>query len=509
MSPRQLPALAGGALLVLIAATTGCSGSAPTADHGPSANTPATFELPVPSDPASGAGIAMGTLSIDTVNQTVSLNQASQAQLDFPLDITPYLTLTPCFDCFRAHSVSWGPGNTVEIDLGLRHPFDVVVRPDLDAFDTRMILGASPTTTFSRLPNARDGGAVKLNQTLVTNPDGWTQHLSTLVGSAPTGTVNPYIDFFTENNPDPNINGAQVPFHRFAAGAPEDHQILRLDLGTGPTSIDLNWVIEAHYGQSATKATRFTPKYRNPQFNRKEAFLLNTGLINNTLQEGVIGSSTTIRVTVSDWQQGAPVVVDPPNPGIGEVDAPSDVSRIVLDMPGLLPAAVERDTPDSGAGTLANPFIFNIDVTSDGSILQGDYLGCVMEEDELNPFSTTFEYRVYQTILVNVLPPIPPMGKGTWTFTTPAAQVSNQTGLSYLWPKEAVALDSTGLAHMVWTDDTTGTDTAYYARQTSIGATTFTTPEPFTGSTEATLYPTIAIDPSDVIHLAWEDGRDQ
>lgn len=500
-----------GLLVAATLVTFGCAGSgqSPVADPAASAFTDLPEALSAPLDPTAGAALLAGTLTVDADTLTADLGIRRSPALDFPLDITPYLTIEPCRDCFRVKSVRRGPAGTVDLILGMRHPFDAAVRPDLDAFDPRLILGTSATLNFDLFPPGKDGGTPRVTPFGVPNADGYTGRLKELVGTTVNGSKNPYINFFTDDNPDPFLQGAAIPFHRLGAGFPEDFRLLRLDPAVLGNPIQINWIIEAHYGQSATRPTRFTPVYRNPQFNRKEAYALRVSVPLNTLQEGVADSSATIRVEVEDWQQNAPLAADPDNPQPHEIEAPSFVERIILDLPGIFPAPQQRNTADGGEGTADDPFVYVFDIVSDGSIPAGTYTGLVQVDDALDPFSTTFEYKVFQVFRLSVLEENPPPQKGTWDWSTPATQVNNQPGLSYLWPKEGIALDQGGVAHIVWTDDSTGDDRAYYARQTAAGSATFTAAQDFAGGSGATLYPTIAVDLANTVHIVWEDGRDQ
>ncbi|MCG3153082.1 MAG: hypothetical protein GEEBNDBF_02390 [bacterium] len=495
-----------GVCLLSLLILAGCAGGSPNTVQ-PSGMETGTggLVLPTPENPMLGAALMAGTLRVDATSLTATLIPDHQGALDFPLDITPYLTISPGFDCFRALSVKRGPGGTIDLELGLRHPFDPALRPDLDPFDPRLILGTGGATQFGRLPLGKDGAAPRVTLQGVPNADGYTGRFKELVGTTQAGTKNPYIDFFTDTNPDPLVIGAQVPFHRMAAGAPEDRQILRLNPAVLGNVIELRWIIEAAYGQSATRANRFSPVYRNPQFNRKEPYAVRVQVVSNTLQEGEVNTEATVLVEVEDWQQGAPVAADPENPAPNEVEASSDFSRLIFDLPGLTPATIQRNAAESGSGTAGDPFRFTFDITNDGTFTAGSYAGLVLVEDELDPFTADLEYRVFQSFSLTVLEENPPPQKGTWDWSGATQQVSQQPGLSYLWPKEGIAIDSLGRSHVVWTDDSSGNDQAFYARQTSPGATTFTSAEALAPA--PSLYPTIAIDSTDQVHVVWEDGR--
>ncbi|HYE76455.1 MAG TPA: hypothetical protein VEI97_00585, partial [bacterium] len=489
-------------VLAALALATGCGG----ADHAPTAAPdPATPALTT-STTDQGTPLFQATLLLDPATMQAELQPARDAALDFPVDITGYLRVAPCADCFTLAGIGQGPGNTVDLRFGIRHPFQPTQRPDLDVFDVRLIAGIPGSTFFDRLPSPKAGGAAQVSPFAVLNADGYTAHFNSLLVPAFNGNLNPYVDFFTEADPNATLSGPTIPFHRMAAGAPMDFKLLRYNpaaAGSNPVAVQL--LVEAHYGQSATRPTRFMPVYRNPQFNRKEAYALRALVQGNTLKEGDPASSATLRIEAEDWQAGATT-----GTGVTEVDNPSDLARLVIDLPGLTDRALESSTPDSGTGREGDPYVFTFPLTNALGAAAGTYVGMAMAEDERDPFVTDFEYRVYQAFRVTVAPPDTTGCAGTWQVSPSAVQVASQPGLSYLWPKEGIALDSAGIAHVVWTDDSSGVDRAYYARQTAPGSAVFTAAHDFTGAPAgvAALYPTIAIDRNDIVHLAWEDSRD-
>jgi hypothetical protein len=75
------------------------------------------------------------------------------------------------------------------------------------------------------------------------------------------------------------------------------------------------------------------------------------------------------------------------------------------------------------------------------------------------------------------------------------------TGQSY---SPAVAVDSSGGVHVVWEDLTPGNYEIYYKRSTDDGV-TWLTSQRLTWTSSISWDPTIAVDPSDHIHVAWHD----
>ncbi|HYE80402.1 MAG TPA: hypothetical protein VEI97_20705, partial [bacterium] len=182
----------------------------------------------------------------------------------YTLDITPYLRGTPCGDCFKLQAIGLDPAGSLIADFALRHPFpDTGRRMDLDIFDARAIVISPGTDLFPGSPLVHldgDGGGdlqVSGNFDLLLNADGYTPHFDGKVTdpryfnpplSIP-GTVNPFIQFFTESDPAPTGTGLPIANHRFAQGAVADVQRFRFNApNDGLTQIRVVVVLEAQYG---------------------------------------------------------------------------------------------------------------------------------------------------------------------------------------------------------------------------------------------------------------------
>ena len=70
----------------------------------------------------------------------------------------------------------------------------------------------------------------------------------------------------------------------------------------------------------------------------------------------------------------------------------------------------------------------------------------------------------------------------------------------------AIAVDSSGSIHIVWSDDMPGNKEIYYKKSTDGGA-TWTTSKRLTWDSANSSAPCVAVDPSDNLHVAWMDGR--
>ena len=91
-----------------------------------------------------------------------------------------------------------------------------------------------------------------------------------------------------------------------------------------------------------------------------------------------------------------------------------------------------------------------------------------------------------------------PSARAGWT---PAKRLTWTTGVSAM---PAVAIDSADAIHVVWQDDNSDAAEICYKQSTNSG-TTWSTLRLLTFNAGASEYPVIAIDPSDHIHVVWQD----
>ena len=68
----------------------------------------------------------------------------------------------------------------------------------------------------------------------------------------------------------------------------------------------------------------------------------------------------------------------------------------------------------------------------------------------------------------------------------------------------AIAMGTSGQVHVAWSDDAPGNDEIYYRRSTDGGA-TWSAARRLTWTTGGSFVPTIAVDSSDQVHIAWHD----
>ena len=84
---------------------------------------------------------------------------------------------------------------------------------------------------------------------------------------------------------------------------------------------------------------------------------------------------------------------------------------------------------------------------------------------------------------------------------TPAKRLTSLPGSSQV---PAIAIDSDDHIHVIWADNTPGNREIYYKRSTDAG-TTWSTAKRLTWTTGESLSPAIAIDSTGIIYVAWSD----
>ncbi|HYE80482.1 MAG TPA: hypothetical protein VEI97_21110, partial [bacterium] len=178
------------------------------------------------------------------------------------------------------------------------------------------------------------------------------------------GTLNPYKDYARELIPNDPASGPN-PNHRMSQGRSPETQVFQVYLPPTLDRFDAVLLLEVNYGQSATRATRLSPIYYLPQFNRKEAYRIETALPG--VSDGRrYGSNLTLSVLVEDWQQIAALDVNYPNASdTSGLRAPSSVVDVEVYAPGWNRTGVVETIAVGGLGTASSPLIYNMNVPRD------------------------------------------------------------------------------------------------------------------------------------------------
>jgi hypothetical protein len=337
-------------------------------------------------------------VTIDPVALTgeiIPARNASAIGATFDADLTQFLTVTPCRNCLQINGIQLTSDGNVNVGFKVKHPFgDPAKRPDLHGFDVRGIVLAEGNFFFmNTLVNLTDTDTapVKANVNLLVNPDGYTHHFDEL--ATDTHYFDPPRDY------DANINPYKRYFEDSTAGAfdfanPSGHnvmpcgsdwetQVYTFDLQPGAETLDFGFIVDCAYGASAVLKNRFTPWYFLPEFNRKEAWKVETIIATNDLQSAITSSTASLTVAVCDWQAG--LTADPNYPdttNLYGIKAKSDVASVNVEIP-FVSSLTSVISPASGTGSGSDPYIYNLTVTNTLAASAGTYFGIVAVRDDL------------------------------------------------------------------------------------------------------------------------------
>ena len=388
------------------------------------------------------ASLGAFNVILDTDNMTYEINPLTRSARvigdNYQLNTTQFFNDEPCSNCFRIDGFGIDPLGNLDVVFSVKHPFEnTTSRLDLDAFDVKLIIvnDADPIFGDRSFPLSgevdTDGDGLtevlRGNTQFVLNADAYTTHLDMLAelpqlfppdGRKLDGNLNPFKYFYVEDNPDPDIDGMEIPYHRMKQGADWDSKRFKFKFPSGGGFIQFVTFIEVAYGQSAVRYTRMFPVYWLPQYNQKEAFSIEVADTTNSLNTQY-NSTTTLQVKVLDWQHGyIEDILYPDSDNLIGLEFESNIDRCTVEIPGITPSAVIQSAPGSGgSGHQGDPMIFDMIVANESSplVTEGIYPGLVTIVDSHNPIPVSIpddpfypEYiediRAYQVFTVNVYP---------------------------------------------------------------------------------------------------------
>jgi len=400
--------------LMLFSCIFGCSnGNNPLTAPDPLNQDLASKHLPVgisdtfiDGSPAGGIG-TLGLFSLiiypqDNKAELIPLRQSTLTDVLEVVDITNFLSLAPCTDCAKLHSISTDVDGNLILSIGIKHPFDVGDqsqlitgrnRGDLHVFNVEgTIVSNNPGIIYSNL------GETVAGFTLV-NVDGYSKYIDTVLDDIyPTeATIHPYIlhfDDYSAGNFDPSYpmgfesvtdpppSGNLV----MAMGCDYDYQDYVFSLESGVPVVFLYAVGCTYAVSSASKNDRFSPEYRIPQHNKKAPSEISVEIITNGLTAGENSSNAEIEIHVVDINHGVSV-----GPNLDQMLADSSVSGILIDIPGVEIDTVNVDTtsPTGTGHDPLNPLIFPAIITNSADAVEGTYTGLVKVLDSYSSGQNT------------------------------------------------------------------------------------------------------------------------
>ncbi len=373
-------------------------------------------------------------VNLDVENLTAEIIPSRNARAIgdiFDADLLQFLTVSPCANCMRISRIAFNDMWLLELDVGIKHPFDnITTRPDLHGFDVRLIFiyGGLYSDVLDGIDvMLPDGSEVPadLHVNNLVNADGYTSHFDSIVtderyflgGSDATGNINPFLRYFTDNATtefDPHVPSGQ---NVLPVGSEFETRTAYLG-NWGYEGLKLYLVADVAYGQSATYLNRPDPQYYLPEFHRTEPWRIEYWNENNNIDSMIPTSTADVVVQVFDWQHGATVDPDYPNPdNLSGISQSSNVLQLELLMPGFQDDPIIVDTPESGTGTPQDPLTYRLQVTNERTS-NSSCTGLLAVRDELYgqtgrlpipesvngfPYDTEdiLDYTLYHIICVN------------------------------------------------------------------------------------------------------------
>jgi hypothetical protein len=337
-------------------------------------------------------------LTIDPNKMTVDLvtKRSEAIGEDYIVSGIGFFTAIPCPDCLRLTGFSLDPRGALALNFWIKHPFPVgnsslppsaSNRNDLSVFDLAMVIAPSEV-----IPSTYPLTGVDVQKSTCMFADGYTTELAN-VGQDQSAL--PYFLVIDDTDEDPITS----TWNKFAQGAESFFDVFFAP-PTGLISYDM--YLTMGYGASAKKPGRLTPKYYNPEFNRKAAWKVavtppqgdNPPAIGNTWQDNDATTLYNVTVTVYDWQCGA-AVWDGVTPasfadaGANMVWAASEIESVSAEVPGMTIALASSATPASGTGTLADPYVYTVALANENLLPVGVYTGLVKVSDARSPLTPT------------------------------------------------------------------------------------------------------------------------
>ena len=314
------------------------------------------------------------------------------------VDITNFMTLSPCTNCVKIKSVGLDAECNLLVEIGIRHPFDAgdslkpptgKNRADLHVFNVEGIVASSNAgISFPSIDET-------ISSVRLLNADGYTKYLDDSLDSIyPTdATIHPYIthfDDYSEGNFSPSCpNGFQSvtdpgPSGKLVMpmGSDFDYQEYIFDVDAEP--LEFVFAIGCTYALSAESVLdRFSPVYRIPQHNKKAASEISYKIIRSSLQAGVTDSDADIQIEVVDISHDVSV-----GEQLDQMYLDSSVESIFLEIPALMTDAVEIDGSTSIGGighSPDNPVLYYVTITNELGAGLGTYPGLIKVLDSYIP----------------------------------------------------------------------------------------------------------------------------
>jgi hypothetical protein len=361
-------------ITLILCAFTGCSGASNPASVNPDETPLAVYQPDVGQSQTGIFGAYSAVLNTSTLEfEMVPLRHTAIGE-SFIVDAMSFFTVFPCTDCFSVSGIR-GDASSVTIRFRVDHPLPAgnianppsgMNRLDLDVFDLAVVIWPLVMTApYYPLLDQYVMSDFCINQS------GYTVELSNVYL---TGTyAMPYFLVV-----DDSITGIST-YNKFAMG---DSKYMDVSFKATGGYMNFNMYLTMGYGASSTFWQRLTPKYYNPEFNRKPAWKITATPQDHWIDNSLI--PVNVRVEVYDWQQGATVCANPSEFNMApanQIYSQSDCQGVWIEIPGMYTNTFFSNIPDSGTGMPGDPLVYTVQVTNFNFLPAGQYTGLAMTYD--------------------------------------------------------------------------------------------------------------------------------
>ena len=361
-------------LLVAIGCSSGKSSDNPIAPQAPFERAgPGNLDaLPIIAFDGETAISVMGGYNLSISNDGTSVNlvpmRSSAIGEDYIVSGMAFFVMTPCLDCLKITSIALDFNENIVLGFAVKHPLpkgdpskpaSAGNRLDLDVFDLALVVNPLDISPVSySLTNASAFTGVVLNA------DGYTNELKCVTE---TDSVLPYkICYENENKNRFKMGTGYQPFDI----------VFSRDAG-----LTFDLYLTMAYGISARLGTRLTPIYYVPEFNRKAAWKIQVDPV-----MWYTSNPSTVEVDIYDWNHGATVAGEYPDPAhTNYIRASSDVQSVTVEVPGMTNTIQTAILTDSTTDGWDDPLTYSATFTNENLLSDGLYTGIVKVVDSRTP----------------------------------------------------------------------------------------------------------------------------
>jgi hypothetical protein len=435
MAKYAFPAI----LFIFLIVFVGCSSSVdnPITANNPAGQITSAHEIngftPIIVSDYSADGVPSGGVGIlglydgilDPTNMTAEItpirNTAAGLNDSLLVDITTFLTLSPCVNCVVLGSMSINADGRPVLEFGVKHPFAAGDSTKLPSATNRLDLHIFSARGFIVSDGVVGGGyknfpifAKSIPAWRLVNASGYAgefdSNWDTILNTS--ASLHPYILHFDDYSLGNFAVGSESGFTNIAM--PTGNTVMPMGSGydfkdyvfdfpyDSGQKLKFIYALTASYGLSSTgKSEWLMPRYRLPQYCQKPATLVQVTGIENFLDDAEATSYADLTISVLDINHGAAVGTD-----IDKMDFDSSVSRIAVEVPDMADSPFEvTDIPSALlGGDGRNPFDplrFKIRIQNTKLAAEGYHFGLVKIVD-------SYPTDANQNVSGNAIPSVPP-----------------------------------------------------------------------------------------------------